>query len=241
MLRKSSMPRHHTLIFVLPVCLFFTVFRLQAQGEFLDRGQSGFGLDVLGLAGNGDAGLATGAGYSIGGMFDIGLSLDITWLNEEEWGPSAESRGWGPGIAIHALRQSDVIPVSVALFASYIKYKYNGANYVRPGWIIKSENTSLGLAVYHKLYAGPRLTVIPLAELAYSTVTQSVRLTMGGQVAEYDRYFIAAFCLPFSISITQRHRLVLGPVIKISDYKAYWGFSLGYVLGHPSRLSGRKR
>lgn len=239
-IREPYVRRHYIMILLLPVCLTLAGNRLQAQGEFLDRGQSGFGLDVLGLAGNGDAGLATGAGYSIGGMLDIGLSLGITWLNEEEWGPSAESRGWGPGIAYHAIRQSDIFPFSVAGFASYMKYKYSGAYYVLSGWPIKSENVSLGLAVYYRYSTGSRLTIVPMAEFVYTRVNLTVRQSRGMTGTEFDTYTGMAFSLPFSIAITKRHRLNLGTVITVSEHIVYWGLGLGYVMGHPSPIPGRK-
>lgn len=94
---------------------------IHAQGEFLAKGQNGFGLSAS-FGSNEDASsIGVSAGYSIKGMFDFGLgfarvAFDQKLEDADENPADLSATAISPYITFHAIKQEpDKFPLSIAL------------------------------------------------------------------------------------------------------------------------------
>ena len=216
----------------MPVWIVCSGGLVQAQGEFLEKGQSGFAMEGYTETGEGNYALAASAGYSIGGIFDLGISFSKVYLNERDWGPSAEIRGWGPSLTLHLIKHSEMVPYSLGISAAYYKQYLQGGNTGFSWTSAESKTTLLGIRGLYRIPAGTAAMIIPGGGIAYGMGTVNYMQIPGiTRAVEHDTYIEVTFSVQFSFHLGERHHLVFGP--SLSEASGYFtaGFSLELVLG----------
>jgi len=90
-----------------------------AQGAYLEKGQNGFGGEVRAIwSQNEFEGVGFTAGYSIGGILDIGL--DMAYSLGEIHGTASSELAFGFAYDVNVLKQSVIVPVSLQVMGSYV-------------------------------------------------------------------------------------------------------------------------
>ncbi len=205
---------------------------MHGQGEFLEKGQSGFAVEGYAETAEGNYGLAASAGYSIGGIFDVGISCSKVFLNERDWGPSAEIRGWGPSLALHLIKHSEVVPYSLSVHATYYKQYFQGSNTGVSWNSAESRTTLLGVQGLYRFPVGTAAKIIPGAGIAYGMGTVNYMQWPGiTKAVDHETYIEVTFSVRCSFRLGERHHVVFGP--SVSEAGGYFtaGFSLDLVLG----------
>jgi len=194
-----------TTILFLPVLAF-------SQGEFLPAGQSGFGL-TAGLAFYEEAkGFAGGAGYSINGIFDLGLSYAKT--NGYEKGiPSLSA--FSPSFTFHAVKQNEKNPVNLSASVAYV---FGSSSSSQGNPLTSSRGYILGGQIFTKTTESDALNVMFIAGV-YVNVIETERADGDGydeqSFKEKDTDVAFVLELPFIIPLQKSNILVISPSYSI--------------------------
>lgn len=135
--------------------------RARAQGEFLNRGESGVGLEVSGQFSldpgyyTPDGVLAGALGYSFWGCVDPGVEV------QNAVGKYANNQTvFAYGVTVHPLKF--VLQLPVQPFASFAHFSSSGVG-----------GTSEGLGVYGRIPAAKNVFIVPRASVAWSDLSNS--------------------------------------------------------------------
>jgi hypothetical protein len=115
-----------------------------AQGEYLEKGQNGFGGEVRAMWSQ-DAfkGVELVSGYSIAGILDIGFDLGYT-LGEIS-GSSSSELSLGFAYNVNILKQSRRIPLSLQVTGSYSLVNVNSDYLDTQNWERRATGYTIGL------------------------------------------------------------------------------------------------
>lgn len=173
-----------TLLIMLIAC---AVPRLAAaQGLLLQKGTSGYGANA-GLATDGGyLSLSGEGGYSYNGWVDASFSAYRTAFDPDRfYGQQLSAYGLVPRLAVHPLKQSDTMPLSVAVGTSFGVFSIVDEDYdyeaMANGWSLRVDTT-----LYRFFRLGKNYGVIPGVTLAY-THTQ---LNMDGDAEHEDAFAV---------------------------------------------------
>ncbi len=143
----------------------------QGQGAFLDFGKSGVGFG-LGFASNDKANTLSGEiGYSIKGIFDIGISGGYSPVKHRDM----YSLYYAPNVTLYALKQNENTPLSIAVGASYIKqeiYYTANSDYFYNSGNSDSYNNSfyiIDVSFFKYFSPSPGFKIQPLLGLSYTS------------------------------------------------------------------------
>jgi len=154
------------LLFVLLAC---AVPRLaSAQGVFLQKGTSGYGGDAAISTDGSSLSLSMYAGYSYKGWADGGIGMYRIALDPDDtYGDVVASYGVAPRIAAHPLKQSNTMPLSLAVGTSFGFFTVVDEDYgyesMANGWTFQLDTTA-----YRLFKLGDHYGVIPGVQLSYS-------------------------------------------------------------------------
>ncbi len=203
-----------------------------SQGEFLPKGQSGLGFSA-GMAFADEAkGIGGGVGYSINGVFDIGLSYVGTSGYKKDM-PFIGT--FSPSITVHALKQEENNPVFLSLSLSYLSSSYS---YEKDGRVGSYRLTSSSGYIM-----GGRIFLLPEHQEKYKFMLfAGIFLNIlkfkgeyGGAFEERDTRFSFSFGLPLEIALQKSNKLVLMPSYTIADENNSINIEVGIII--PSKRS----
>ena len=201
-----------------------------SQGEFLDKGTNGFGVNVFYSSNDGINGYGTGIGFSISGIVDLQFGIASTSFPEEVFGNDFMGFGLSPAIIIHALKQNEEIPISLKAIFSYGSYNYSGEILSNLGLTMKGSWFSTGLGIYHRLIVGSKTSIIPSIDLYYTTIKTITEDSNGDSVEEKDDFVEVQLYLPIAFDLPKEQVLHLTPQIAFSNGQTIYGVAIGFVL-----------
>ena len=203
------------------------------QGEFLNRGINGFGVNgsfaLASPSGENNytnTGVGIGLGVSIGGQLDLQFEAG-SLINEND---DIKAKVISPGLAIHPIKQNEKIPISMRLTFSYGRYKYSGDELEKN--ILKMDGSSIncGLGLYRKLSLSSDQAIIPSVDAVYSFTTTTVINHLGNPMDIDDRFGIVIFSVPFTHDMSGKQVLYFVPSIAIGNKTTVISVALGFVL-----------
>ena len=203
-----------------------------SQGEFLPKGQSGLGFSA-GMAFADEArGIGGGVGYSINGVFDIGLSYVGT--NGYEKGMPFVGT-FSPSITVHALKQEENTPVFLSLSLNYVSssYSYEKDGLVRTNRLTSSSGYILGGRLFfspehHETYNFMFFAGIFLNILKFKGEFEE-------EFNDRDTRFGFSLGLPLEITLQKSNKLVLIPSYTIAHENNSINIEVGLII--PSKRS----
>jgi len=150
-----------------------------AQGMFLEKGTSGYGFD-LGLAtGNDVTGIGGGIGYSHNGVLDLRLSI-----NRYDLGLDLSGLELAPSIRVHAIKQSEDAPMSLAFDASYSRLGFSSDVLDEVGWEMRQTGFVVGSAVYGALAISDKTSFIPELRVSYGSYEMTIEDSFGDSISD---------------------------------------------------------
>jgi len=222
---------------LLTILLQFNLEPSLAQGEFLEKGVSGFGM-AGGFSRAEDAtGFSVGLGYSFKGRIDVAFSLERATTNDDAIPGDLNAIGVGPSLTIHIIKAEKPKDVSIALLAGYEQGFFSG--YIidqNLGGIddIHSNVFAFGLGFYRSEAISKEVNLIPRLILGYSFLKTTADFTSGGSESHSEKVVFGGFDLNFAINSLSRSRLLITPGVSLSDIGTddpgfTFSLSLGYV------------
>jgi hypothetical protein len=101
------------------VFIFVLSIPIYGQGSFLDKGQNGFGFSAGFVTNKDVSGFGGSLGYSVSGIFDLGISLTRFGFVQQLLGSDISAIVISPDITFYILKQDDDMPISFSIGADY--------------------------------------------------------------------------------------------------------------------------
>jgi hypothetical protein len=195
-----------------------------AQSLYLPNGASGVGVEG-GVSANADAlALSVGGGYSYKTFIDAGAFVN-RYSYDNTGSLTVSAIGFQPYATLHALRQSDTVPVSLAGMVNYQRYFFsvseNPSNLTISGW-----SMFFGGSVYRRFALRGAWSVIPQITVGY----ESLQTTGGtGIVARSPSAGSAIFQMAGNVGYQDQTGRVwlVNPFLAFDDRHATFGLSIG--------------
>jgi len=143
---------------------------VSGQSDYLARGVSGFEVDGGFAASSEWSGLFGRAGYSVSGVFDLGLGVAYLTHDRKVAGEDVHSTTFIPHFRWFVVKQQPGgLPLSLSIGAEYQHDSYSSDGLDALDQKMESDFFSLRLTAYHVTSDRRSLRVQPYASLAYHT------------------------------------------------------------------------
>ena len=203
-----------------------------AQGTFTN---TGFGLEA-GIAAQEDVTtLSAEAGYVYRGRVEAGFS--VARASEDQSGLDINAMGYTPFVAFYPLRQTESMPISARLAASYSFYSFSGDVIDELNELdvdLSGHAYDVGGSLFRTFSLSPRVKLIPRAGLRYVWATLEVDgpSDTGGRITEEETNGFEVLSFSTSLAfVTPRQRIFsITPELTIADGEAGFGVRTGFVL-----------
>jgi hypothetical protein len=206
-----------------------------AQGEYLEKGQSGFGISG-GFASNEDASsFGATAGYSVKGMFDFGLSFARVSFEDEladaEGNPSELSAtAISPHVTFHAIKQEpDKFPLSIALGVSYEHDSYSSDALDDFDLTLSANSWLFGGSVYSNIKMTPNFQLQPRGGVTYISTKSKLEDDAGNSISDTESTTLFGFGLSLIFKTSENNRFIVSPGVGISDDNTTFSVGAGFV------------
>ena len=216
-------------------CLFINVVNSSAQGKFLKKDRSGFGLRGGFSSAENVIGLSAGVEWSVYGIFDIGFSVGRLSVDDNVIGDDLSVIGIAALARFHFLKQDDQIPFSLAFFGGYERDIFSADVLNQSGLDLFSNSFLVGGGPYINIPVTPRLDLIPAISFTYITTEATVKDNSGNSISESDNSTGVSVGLSFGIKNNTGNIFFVTPSISLSEGNTGFSLSLGYVFQYPNR------
>lgn len=225
-------PAHRTsslVVCLLLVLLFSRSSHVQAQGVFLNSGQSGFGLSTSYVGNDKSYGIAGAAGYSFAGMFDVGFSAARLAVARKVGVSDVNAILLEPSLTLHA---KEGTPISVALQIAYGHEIYSTAALDLTQIPLKKDFLAASAIFYATLFSNRAIDVLPTVNVTYTTANANIS-------DGYRERLLTSETNPFMIGVVANlvfhpsfaSSLNIGPGIALDQNNTSVQASLGLVWG----------
>jgi hypothetical protein len=213
---------------------FFALFCLSAlaafaQGNFLKKGQSGFGLTGAYSSSSSIQGFTGIAGISFGGTFDLSLgveraAVDATGLAD------LKATAIAPQLTFHIIKQNSArSPVSVAFSIGYGYNKYSSPDLDAVSYTMWDQVFSIGVMLYRDVPLSEKIYLQPLIGGGYTNSSLKLKNAEGLTLSNEDYAWSFSAGLPVVYGISDRTLLVLEPGLITDKNATTFIVSLGFV------------
>ena len=175
------------LVLLLPVnATAQSEFLSSSQGKFLEKNENGVGIG----AGFGTGGDATNYGgllsYTHKGMLEVGAGLNRFEFDDGGAGLEMSSLQISPFVNVHALKQSQQMPISLAFGGAYRSESYSSDAMDQTGLELTSSGFVAGGMVYRSFQASKTINIVPDAAVTYYSATLKMTDTNTQTESETD-------------------------------------------------------
>jgi len=162
----------------LSILTLFFMPQVFSQSSYLEKGENG-----IGISGNY---ISDQAGKEIGGSFgmalntflDFGYSSAKVSLTQKLDGQDISAVVNSPYLTVTLFRQNDSIPVSCAVGAAYLDYKYSSPALSKLFITLEKTGISLDASMYGNIILSPTIKLQPLAGVNYVSVNAGTTATI---------------------------------------------------------------
>ena len=203
------------------------------QGEYLNLGIHGLGLGGSYVISERSPVIGGCLGFSISGVLDFGFQAGGASFYEEDFGDDFKAKLIAPSIVVHALKQTEIIPISIAIGLHYAYYKYSGG--VLQTYRCTMDASSLGcdVGLYRKFYVGGNSLIIPAVDIDYSLTKSTLKNELGTIINYRDeraKLLTFSFALSYAFSFPGYPLLYFTPQIAINNETTAFGIAIGIVI-----------
>ncbi len=205
------------------------------QGDYLSRGESGFGVSG-GFSTNSDATTLGGdVSYSVNGVADFGLSFLRTSFDVELLGEDLRVTAIIPSAIFYLLKQDSIrMPISASISFAYEKATFSSKALDLLDWDMSGSFLGFGLSFFRNIRVEPTSVIQPRISLGYWTGKIRVEDSFGNHVDEDNN--TTALRLGLSAFLESSHKTsILGihPGISFTDDNTTFSLGLGYIFKSP--------
>ena len=196
-----------------------------AQSRFLEQGQGGIGQYVAYGLGEDYTQIGLGFTYTVKGRLDFLLRLARAMYDQEDFGEDFSSTLFSPGISYAIVRPSSVSKIGVELGADYTRGSFSGEVLDLIRWDMSSKGYRVGMEMYLRLDASPRLQVLPAAGVAYAGATVTIEDDDGNRSdSEVDDALYSV-----NVSLLINRKVFITPAYASFDGDGTWSVTAGFV------------
>ena len=201
------------------------------QGAYLDRGQSGFGIDG-GFATNEDVtGISGSVGYSVNGIFDFGIGVKSFSFDQKLLGADLGATAISPSITFYALKQNDEIPLSFAIGAGYDWLTYSCDALDDYNVDMTGGFFSVGGSLFGYSKVSESFRIQPSVGFTYVTGEVKLEDSDGNEETEKDDTTVFNLGLGLAFNNSQKNIFVIFSCVGISEGTTTFGVSLSFIFG----------
>jgi hypothetical protein len=197
-----------------------------SQGQYLKDGENGVGLNASMEFGDEETTIGGGVGYSYLGRFDVqAVYSRLSVKTHDE--PSVEFGGnnFGAGVTIHPLKQTETIPVGLALTGIYMHSTVGGGDLDALGIDGTANAFGFGGILHSRVPLGNSFALLGGAGYTFTHVSAEF-----GDVESTDNINNYPLTLEGIFSVGDKGRFVFGPSFTISKDENVLGVSAMYVI-----------
>lgn len=200
-----------------------------SQGYYLERGQSGFGVSG-GFSSNKDASLVSGSvGYSAAGTFDFGLSVSQISFADKFLGEEITAMSRSPYVTVHAVKQNETTPFSVALSASYVNDTYSSRALDDNNLEMFSTGYTIGLALYGDVVASPTMKVQPKIGIKYFDSEAEIKDNVGNSITAKEDGTIVGLGFALLFQATSQSIFGISPSVSVNKSNKSFSIDAGFI------------
>jgi hypothetical protein len=197
-----------------------------SQGQYLKAGESGIGVTAsMEFA---DEGTTFGVGptYSYLGYVDVSVMYAHVSV-ETEGSPSIEFTGhnYGAQLAVHPLKQSESMPVGLAVNGMLLHSTYGGGDLEKNDIEGTANGFGLGGMLHRTFAIGEKFAI--LAGAGYGFAHIAVEIAGTKETEDSHSY---PMTLEGIFNVGEKGKLVIGPEFTFNDVTNVFGVSAAYVM-----------
>ena len=199
-----------------------------AQGRLYAKGTNAFLVGVNASKAGDVSTIGAGVGFTLGGTFDFGLAYDQSTTDDEDVGDMT-GKGFTPSVVLHAIKESEDVPVSCSFVASYTKMSFSAD--ILDAYGLEATGSGFGLQVmlHRTFWTQTGVHIIPSAALSYADV--EVEVTDGtDSVTEGDTATNVVLAVTAAMDAGEGNLLVATPAITLGDGDTAISLSLGFAV-----------
>lgn len=217
-------------IFTLLLLIAFNS-NLFTQAAYLEKGQSGSSIGARYSSNKDISGITVGGSYSAYGITEVGISAGRFYFEKKLAEHDLSVFLISPFIAIHAVKQDSVTPISVSLSSSFITHSYSSAALSKLKLSMSDIIFTFGGSIYRNTTLSPTTKLQPSIGVSYVTGNSELKDNYGNSVSiENDAtIFNVGFSLLFQTGPTLIFRISPGLVFD-KDNKTF-AISAGIIYG----------
>lgn len=182
-----------------------------SQGQFLEKGQNGFGIRA-GFGTNEDMNLlGIDVGYSFNGIIDFGIGYTKGTTKDE---PKLSVNMIHPLVSFYLLKQNDNMPLSFSAGVGYQKGFYSSDYYDSRDIDVSSSGFLLDGDIFTVVELGD-FSIIPTISIGYESTTRKVKYS-GNTNKEDETSTSIDFTVPIVFNVSS-NKFSFAPGISIDD------------------------
>ncbi|KAB2925226.1 MAG: hypothetical protein F9K22_03805 [Bacteroidetes bacterium] len=213
-------------ILILAVCGSSLLF---SQGQFLERGQNGFGIQGSFSSTDNATSLGGSLGYSASGVFDFGLSISSISFKEKLLGEDVSATALAPFIAIHAVKQNETTPISVSLSASYESDSYSSKALTDNRLELSATGYTIGATIYGNVQTTPTMIIQPSLGVNYFSTEAVLKDSFGNSVNDEETGTVVVIGLAGIFQSTPTTYFGISPSMSIHNDETAFGLRAGFI------------
>ncbi len=197
------------------------------QGDFLQKGQSGYQLVGAYARSANEYSISANAGYSIDGTFDLGFSIGRLSVGEG----IISCTYYGPSLIFHTNKQgAGKFPISISYLFQYGISSYSKKSLYAPENKIELNGThlKLGIVLYNNIKVDPAFIIQPNILIGYAN--NDINYTQRSQTYQIVSGGGMNIGLGFSMLIGEPTKSGFRIDIGFSTYKSETAFSISFGL-----------
>lgn len=182
-----------------------------SQGQYLEKGQNGFGVRA-GFGTNEDMNLlGVDVGYSYNGIIDIGIGYAKGTTKDE---PKLSANMIHPLVSFYLLKQNDTMPLSFSAGVGYQKGFYSSDYFDNYDIKLTSSGFLLNGAIFTVVELG-HFSVIPTISIGYESITMKTKYS-GSTHKEDESSTSMDFIVPIVFNVGS-NKFSFAPGLSIDD------------------------
>ena len=215
-------------IFIALTCLCGANF-LQAQGYFLDKGVSGFGIDAGFSSNDTVTGFGCSTGYSFKGLVDVGLFAGLYSLDGTLNGYSVSATDIIPSVTAHVFKQNERIPFSLAINAAYgfITYSSDALDNAHSEWT--ANHFAFGFTIYRYFLVTQTVKLQPSIGVGYSIGQSNLSDNLGNSIKTDINTANFSLALSVYFNTSPSTIFLFTPALNFDKDNTTFSLSIGFV------------
>jgi hypothetical protein len=214
-----------TLIILLSVCSF-------PQGKFLPPGTNGYGFGLGYISSEDLSGFGASVGYSISGIFDIGLGVSKFYPNNGFPGEDLSTISISPAVSYIFLKQGKHdYPLSMSVNAAYARETVNSDYLDNFNITVRGNSFLLGTSVFGNVTPNSEnLMVLPSLDFSYNYTRLTVKSELTGEtINETEDGFSIGFGVSFGFGDPGKTIIFVAPGVSFYEGVATFAIRGGFV------------